>query len=54
MRKELVSSGVKVTNIQPGMCNTQLAQVGEEPRSKLIQPKDVGLMVWEAVNKPEG
>jgi len=53
LRKELVGTGVKVTNILPGLCNTALAKVEEELRSKLIQPEDVGLMVWEAVNKPE-
>ena len=55
LRKELVGTGVKVTNIRPGMCNTQLAnkEMGEDMRSRLIQPEDVGLMVWEAVNKPE-
>ena len=54
LRKELVGTGVKVTNILPGMCNTQLANmVGEEVKSRLIQPEDVGLLVWEAVNKPE-
>merc|ERR1719153_404051 len=56
LRKELVGTGVKVTNILPGLCNTPLIRksgVGEEVRSRMIQPEDVGLMVWEAVNKPE-
>jgi len=54
LRKELVGSGVKVTNILPGMCNTQLVnkEMEEEVRSRLIQPEDVGQIVWETVNKP--
>jgi len=54
LRKELVGSGVKVTNILPGMCNTQLVnkEMEEEVRSRLIQPEDVGIIVWETVNKP--
>merc|ERR1719500_907025 len=50
LRKELVGTGVKVTNILPGACNTQLADtigVEEEVKRKLIQPEDVGLMVRE-------
>ena len=54
LRKELVGTGVKVTNILPGLCNTPATTVeGEELRSRLIQPEDVGLMVWETVKKPE-
>merc|ERR1719369_570316 len=65
LRKELVGTGVKVTNILPGVCNTPMItraaehrmgmskKEAEELGSKLIQPEDVGLMVWEAVCKPE-
>ena len=48
---ELGGTWVKVTNILPGLCNTKMED--EKLRSKLIQPEDVGLMVWEAVNKPK-
>ena len=63
LRKELTGTGVKVTNILPGVCNTPMFVKGalqglerkevEELGSKLLQPEDVGLIVWEAVNKPE-
>ena len=63
LRKELVGTGVKVTNIQPGVCYTPLIvrsveqkmtrEEVEEYGKTLIQPEDVGLMVWDAVNKPE-
>ena len=64
LRKELVGTGVKVTNILPGVCKTQMfvrfvkqqGMKGEEVEElgrKLIQPEDVGQMVWEAVSKPE-
>lgn len=63
LRKELKGTGVKITNILPGVCNTPMfvrgAEQGmerkevEELGAKLIQPEDVGLVVWEAVSKPE-
>ena len=63
LRKELTGTGVKVTNILPGVCNTPMfvrgAEQGmekkevEELGAKLIQPEDVGLIVWDAVGKPE-
>ena len=62
LRKELVGTGVKVTNVLPGVCNTQMfmqqklgmsREEAEEMGAKLIQPEDVGLMVWEAVCKPD-
>ena len=58
-----MGTGVKVTNILPGVCNTPMFVKGasaimeagevEEMGKKLIQPEDVGMMVWEAVSKPE-
>ena len=63
LRKELVGTGVKVTNIQPGFCCTPMIMRAAEQRMKreeveeygkaLIQPEDVGKMVWEVVSKPE-
>ena len=63
LRKELVGTGVKVTNVLPGVCNTPMfvkgAEQGMEKKeveklgASLIQPEDVGMMVWEAVSKPE-
>ena len=63
LRKELVGTGVKVTNVLPGVCNTPMfvkgAEQGMETKeveklgASLIQPEDVGMMVWEAVSKPE-
>ena len=63
LRKELVGTGVKVTNVLPGVCNTPMfvrgAEQGMEKKEEeklgasLIQPEDVGMMVWEAVSKPE-
>ena len=63
LRKELVGTGVKVTNVLPGACNTPMfvrgAEQGMEKKeveklgASLIQPEDVGMMVWEAVSKPE-
>jgi len=65
MRKELVGTGVKVTNVLPGVCDTELfrsvatgsfgmtpEQVAEVAQ-KAIQPEDIGEVVWEAVSKPE-
>ena len=58
-----MGTGVKVTNILPGVCNTPMFVKGaaaimeagevEEMGKKLIQPEDVGMLVWEAVSKPE-
>ena len=59
-----MGTGVKVTNILPGCCNTSMYERGvkaigipvkdiEETAGKVIQPEDVGVMVWEAVSKPE-
>ena len=55
LRKELVGTGVKVTNILPGVCNTPAFTKGaatimeakdvEEVGRRLIQPEDVGLLV---------
>ena len=63
LRKELVGTGLKVTNVLPGVCNTPMfvrgAEQGMEKKeveklgASLIQPEDVGMMVWEAVSKPE-
>merc|ERR1712126_700422 len=63
LRKELVGTGVKVTNIRPGVCNTPMfvrgAEKGmdrsgvEELGARLIQPEDVGEVVWDVVTKPE-
>lgn len=65
MRKELAGTGVKVTNVLPGICDTEMfrsvatesfgmteEQVAEVAK-QVIQPEDIGEVVWEAVSKPE-
>ena len=42
LRKELVGTGVKVTNIQPGVCYTPLFVRGAEKRMKREEVDEVG------------
>merc|ERR1712130_1017021 len=65
MRKELAGTGVKVTNVLPGVCDTELFRTEAkeslgmtedqiaEVAPKAIQPEDIGEVVWEAVGRPE-
>ena len=64
LRLELAGSGVKVTNVQPGVCNTEMAwkffrDLGhseeqiEELGKKLLQPEDIAEVVCQVISKPE-
>ena len=64
LRLELAGSGVKVTNVQPGVCSTEMAwkvfrDLGQseeqikELGKKLLQPEDIAEVVWGVISKPE-
>ena len=64
LRLELAGSGVKVTNVQPGVCSTEIIWKSlrdsgmseeeiEEFCKKLLQPEDIAEVVWEVISKPE-
>ena len=64
LRLELAGCGVKVTNVQPGLCHTDMARrcflemgMAEEElgqlAKKLLQPEDIAEVVWQVISKPE-
>ena len=64
LRLELAGSGLKVTNVMPGVTNTDMfsgaaAALGLGPEQAVemgktvLQAEDIALLVWETVCKPE-
>jgi len=65
LRKELAGTGLKVTNVLPGVVDTELFRTVakgsfglseeqvDEVAKQAIQPEDIGRVVWETVSKPE-
>ena len=59
-RQELVGTDVKITHVQPGGVNTTMSESAaayynldmKAVTHKMLVPKDIGEVVWEAVSRP--
>src|SRR5690625_1197273 len=52
LEKELARTGVRVTNISPGMVDTDLSSRAKVDR-KILQPEDIATAVVYAVSQPD-
>jgi len=52
LEKELAHTGVKVTNISPGMVQTGLLE-GYEKKRKTLDPSDVANAIYYAISQPD-